>query len=363
MTINTFSVEKLIINNLDDVITIPAHLDFECPDRSQLLDQLKVLQIVLKKERDRNVGTSQSLKPQESINPTNSPKNSNSKGKETISDELKQKIERNKQAALLRREKKLKELDEKAELLASYESGSFKNIEKSPKQNLKRNGSENNDKTTIQKKSKTIEIYDSSFSSQSSSSSNTNSYSSDSSATTGTSIVENFIGCKTTAARENIRKQALEKMRRAGLKANVVEPGEFALKYALSAPYHLFFTRVEEIKETFNQPLTITLPEILDISLGEIVESLHFNFMIDMGWLCLQYLLAAQSAKMLVLYESRVDSDPLPANITAIEIPKPSAFGCHHTKVSLLKYKDNGIRIIVSTANLYSDDWENRTQG
>ncbi|XP_051166212.1 probable tyrosyl-DNA phosphodiesterase [Leptopilina boulardi] len=356
-------LEKLIINNLDDVITIPAHLDFECPDRSQLLDQLKVLQIVLKKERDRNGGTSQSLKPQESINPKNSPKNSNSKGKETISDELKQKIERNKQAALLRREKKLKELDEKAELLASYESGSFKNIEKSPKQNLKRNGSENNDKTTIQKKSKTIEIYDSNFSSQSSSSSNTNSYSSDSSATTGTSIVENFIGCKTTAARENIRKQALEKMRRAGLKANVVEPGEFALKYALSAPYHLFFTRVEEIKETFNQPLTITLPEILDISLGEIVESLHFNFMIDMGWLCLQYLLAAQSAKMLVLYESRVDSDPLPANITAIEIPKPSAFGCHHTKVSLLKYKDNGIRIIVSTANLYSDDWENRTQG
>lgn len=348
-------LEKLVINRLDDVLTIPTHLDFECPDRSQLLDQLKVLQIVLKKERDRNGGTAseQSSKIPESTKKsvTNSPKkNSTPKGKETISDDLKQKIERNKQAALLRRENRLKELDAKAELLASYESSSM-GREKSPKPNLKRNIT--NTDVTNQKKAKT----DSSFSSEStSSSSNTNSSSS-------SSIAENFSLCKTSAGRENIRRQALEKMRMAGFKANVVEPGEFALKYALSEPYHLFFTRVEKIKETYNQPLSITLPEVLDISLGEIVESLHFNFMIDIGWLCLQYLLAAQSAKMLVFYESRVDTEPLPANITAIEIPKPSAFGCHHTKVSLLKYKDDGIRIIVSTANLYSDDWENRTQG
>lgn len=370
-----FLVEKLVIDRLDEVLTVPAHLDFECPDRSQLLDQLKVLQIVLKKERERNGGTSsnqQSFTKTETTKKTciDSPSisNSNSRGKELISDDLKQKIERNRQAALLRRENKLKELDAKAELLACYERNSS-SVEKPTSKTLKRNASDND--VNIQKKSRKFdskqEINDLSFSSQSSSSStsyssNTNSYS-DSSSATGTSIVDNFVGCKTAAARENLRKQALEKMRRAGLKASVVEPGEFALKYALSEPYHLFFTRVEEVKETYDQPLTITFPEILDISLGEIVESLHLNFMIDIGWLCLQYLLAAQSAKMIVLYESRVDSEPLPANITAIEIPKPSAFGCHHTKVSVLKYKDDGIRIIVSTANIYSDDWENRTQG
>lgn len=368
-------LEKLVIDRLDEVLTVPAHLDFECPDRSQLLDQLKVLQIVLKKERERNGGTSsnqQSFTKTETTKKTciDSPSisNSNSRGKELISDDLKQKIERNRQAALLRRENKLKELDAKAELLACYERNSS-SVEKPTSKTLKRNASDND--VNIQKKSRKFdskqEINDLSFSSQSSSSStsyssNTNSYS-DSSSATGTSIVDNFVGCKTAAARENLRKQALEKMRRAGLKASVVEPGEFALKYALSEPYHLFFTRVEEVKETYDQPLTITFPEILDISLGEIVESLHLNFMIDIGWLCLQYLLAAQSAKMIVLYESRVDSEPLPANITAIEIPKPSAFGCHHTKVSVLKYKDDGIRIIVSTANIYSDDWENRTQG
>lgn len=29
----------------------------------------------------------------------------------------------------------------------------------------------------------------------------------------------------------------------------------------------------------------------------------------------------------------------------------------------LLGYKDGSMRIVVSTANLYFDDWENRTQG
>lgn len=29
----------------------------------------------------------------------------------------------------------------------------------------------------------------------------------------------------------------------------------------------------------------------------------------------------------------------------------------------IIEYKDNSIRIVVSTANLYEDDWKNRTQG
>lgn len=31
--------------------------------------------------------------------------------------------------------------------------------------------------------------------------------------------------------------------------------------------------------------------------------------------------------------------------------------------MSLLGYKDGSMRVVVSTANLYEDDWENRTQG
>lgn len=47
-------MEKLLVNKLDTTIQIPEVLQFPCTDRSQLLDQLKVLQMVLRKERDKN---------------------------------------------------------------------------------------------------------------------------------------------------------------------------------------------------------------------------------------------------------------------------------------------------------------------
>ena len=389
-------MESLLINRLDETITIPAHLDFECPDRSQLLDQLKVLQLVLKKQRGRNdesssieqtftsPGTSKKPETSSTISKDKSPcpksvpstPKSSSEINNGISEDLKKIIERKKQAATLRRETKLKELDSKAAMLINplFQAKNSVDLEEKPKQAMKRNGTENRE--TESKKPRTKDSYPqkeinhSSSNSQSSTSSASITFSSSSSSSSfssprsqGSSLVDNFTDCKSSADRDALRKNALAKMRMSGYKVSVVEPGEFAYKHAISSPYHIFFTRVEQVKATYNQPLTITFPELLDKSLGEIEESLHLNFMIDIGWLTLQYLLAAQSAKMLVMYETRVDSEKLPPNITAVEIPKPSAFGCHHTKVSILKYKDNGIRIIVSTANIYSDDWENRTQG
>ncbi|XP_018338249.1 PREDICTED: probable tyrosyl-DNA phosphodiesterase, partial [Trachymyrmex septentrionalis] len=152
-------------------------------------------------------------------------------------------------------------------------------------------------------------------------------------------------------------------MRQLGYSVRVVKPGKFAMKYASSAPYHLFFTRIENSKETYNQQFSITFSEILDRSLGEIVKSLHLNFMVDATWLCLQYLLAGQRTDMTILYGERLDHEKLSNNITMIEVDMPMKFGCHHTNIMILQYKDNGIRVIVSTANLYFEDWENRTQG
>lgn len=40
-----------------------------------------------------------------------------------------------------------------------------------------------------------------------------------------------------------------------------------------------------------------------------------------------------------------------------------NAFATHHSKVMLLGYKDGSMRVVVSTANLYEDDWRNRSQG
>jgi len=193
--------------------------------------------------------------------------------------------------------------------------------------------------------------------SQSSSTSN------EQSANSGISIIDMYQACDSENARKEVRKKAIQMMRRSGYEISVVEPGEFALKYAFSAPYHLFYTRIEKSKETYNQQFSITFPEILDRSLGEIVDSLHLNFMVDVGWLCLQYLLAGQHTDMMILYGERVDREKLGSNITMIRVDMPVRFGCHHSKIMIFQYKDYGIRVVVSTANLYSDDWDNRTQG
>ena len=88
--------------------------------------------------------------------------------------------------------------------------------------------------------------------------------------------------------RKEARKMAIRIMRQIGYAVMVVEPERFATKYASSAPYHLFFTRVENSEETYNQQFSITFSEILDRSLGEIVNSLHLTFTVDVGWLYLQ---------------------------------------------------------------------------
>jgi len=181
------------------------------------------------------------------------------------------------------------------------------------------------------------------------------------SATTFTSIMDQ--ACDSENSRREVRQKAIQMMKRSGYRVSAVEPGEFAVKYALSAPYHLFFTRIEKSKETYNQQFSITFSEILDRSLGEIVDSLHLNCLVDSKWLCLQYLLAGQSTDMIIFYANRIDEGELHSNVTMIYVDMPNEYGCHHSKIMILQYKDGGIRVIVSTANLYNDDWENRTQG
>ncbi|XP_018375731.1 PREDICTED: probable tyrosyl-DNA phosphodiesterase isoform X2 [Trachymyrmex cornetzi] len=162
--------------------------------------------------------------------------------------------------------------------------------------------------------------------------------------------------------RKKARRMAIQMMEQIGYTVMVVTPGKFAIKYASSAPYHLFFTRVDNSKETYNQQFSIIFSEILDRSLGEIVNSLHLTFMVDVTWLYLQYLLVGQRTDMTILckHKTRVHEE-LSKNITIIKVDGQE-FSSHHTNIMILQYK-NGIRVIVSTAGLYSADWENRTQG
>ena len=365
-------LEKLVIDQLEGVIKVPADVGFECSDKSLLMDQLKVLQMVLRKERN-NGGSG----PSDSEAPAAcTASNSNSGAGESLKD----KVDRHKQTATQRREGKLKDLDEKAGALFKSSSSNGKSsadsnkiyamreelgnlklaiertLEADSSQGKKRNSNSADADQSEKKKSRASydcdeDVEECSQSSQSSGSSK------------GKSIFQVYQSCTSVRSRDEVRERAIKMMRQQGLEVSVVEPGNFSLKYALSAPYHLFFTRVQKSKDTYDQQLSITFPEILDRSLGEIVNSLQINFMVDVGWLCLQYLLAGQRTDMLILYGERVDTEKVGLNITMIPVDMASKFGCHHTKIMMLKYKDDGIRVVVSTANLYSDDWNNRTQG
>lgn len=161
------------------------------------------------------------------------------------------------------------------------------------------------------------------------------------------------------------RKSGREMMIMRGLAPDYLpDAGNFLVKYVQSEPYNIFFTAVQKERETWRQNFSVTFAEILDRSLGEIVSSLHLNFVVNVGWLCMQYLLAEQKADMTIMYQHRDDDEgSLPPNIDLQQVMSPYNFGCHHSKMSILQYKDKGVRIIISSANLYEEDWELRTQG
>lgn len=141
-----------------------------------------------------------------------------------------------------------------------------------------------------------------------------------------------------------------------------------AQKLAAARPYNYFLTRIQSSPQTHNEPLSITFNEIFDPSLGELECSAQTNFVVDPNWLVNRYIDVGHLDKpLLILYGRQLDPhmEQLAKNlpqITACFVPMPD-FSTHHTKMMLLGYKDGSMRVIVSTANLYGPDWENRAQG
>ncbi|XP_055535564.1 probable tyrosyl-DNA phosphodiesterase isoform X1 [Wyeomyia smithii] len=148
----------------------------------------------------------------------------------------------------------------------------------------------------------------------------------------------------------------------------VLPRGQMAKKLENAAPYNFFLTTITDAPITHKESLSITFQELLDSSLGELESSVQMNFMVDIGWLLGHYFFAGcEDRPLLILYgdetpELKVVSSKKP-NVTAIKVHIATPFGVHHTKMGLYAYTDGSMRVVVSTANLYEDDWHNRTQG
>lgn len=148
----------------------------------------------------------------------------------------------------------------------------------------------------------------------------------------------------------------------------ILPKGRMAEKLKNAAPYHFFLTTVTAAPETHSDPLSVTFQELLDPSLGELESSVQINFMVDAGWLLAQYAFAkCTNLPLLILYgqddPTLRDISKKRPNVTSIKVNIPTPIGVHHTKMMLFFYKDQSMRVVVSTANLYEDDWDNRVQG
>ena len=148
----------------------------------------------------------------------------------------------------------------------------------------------------------------------------------------------------------------------------ILPRGQMATKLMAASPYNVFLTTVTKAPETHSDPLSVTFLELLDSSLGELESSVQFNFMVDVGWLLAQYTFAKCSKQPLLILHGQdmpglSDINKKRPNVTALKVNIPTPIGVHHTKMMLFFYKDKSMRVVVSTANLYEDDWDNRTQG
>lgn len=135
-----------------------------------------------------------------------------------------------------------------------------------------------------------------------------------------------------------------------------------------SAPYNYFLTAIESSPQSKLEPLTITFQEIFDPSLGDLECSVQINFTVDPQWLFAQYNSVGHLHKpLLILYgssTSTIDGNLLGLpHVKSHLIQMKNGFGTHHTKMMLLGYRDGSMRVIVSTANLYAEDWINHVQG
>ncbi|XP_041353017.1 tyrosyl-DNA phosphodiesterase 1-like isoform X2 [Gigantopelta aegis] len=133
-------------------------------------------------------------------------------------------------------------------------------------------------------------------------------------------------------------------------------------------PFSFYLTKVTGIDHKYNEFAAINIKDILSPSMGKLKESCQFSFMIDINWLMNQYSKEFRNLPLLIVHGKQraelatflSEASPYP-NITCCQA-KLEMYGTHHSKMMFLLY-DNGMRVVIHTANLVEGDWYQKTQG
>ncbi|XP_035693489.1 tyrosyl-DNA phosphodiesterase 1-like [Branchiostoma floridae] len=134
-------------------------------------------------------------------------------------------------------------------------------------------------------------------------------------------------------------------------------------------PYAFFLTKVSGIAARFNQTGAVHISDILSAEKGKLLASAQFNYMIDIPWLRQQYPQEARGKPLLIVHgDSGLSKVRLQeethhfSNIQLCQARLEIMYGTHHSKMMFLLFED-GLQIVIHTANLIQQDWHQKTQG
>ncbi|XP_059162310.1 tyrosyl-DNA phosphodiesterase 1-like isoform X2 [Physella acuta] len=134
-------------------------------------------------------------------------------------------------------------------------------------------------------------------------------------------------------------------------------------------PFSFFLTKVKDIPVKYNSTGAFNLRDILSESMGQLAASCHFNFMFDIPWLIHQYPEPFRKKPVLLVHgdqgrdEINLKEAASPySNVALCRATLDIPYGTHHTKMMLLLY-NSGLRVVIHTANMVSNDWHQKTQG
>eukprot|EP00088_Acartia_fossae_P012403 TRINITY_DN16392_c0_g1_i6.p1 TRINITY_DN16392_c0_g1~~TRINITY_DN16392_c0_g1_i6.p1 ORF type:complete len:592 (+),score=114.72 TRINITY_DN16392_c0_g1_i6:30-1778(+) len=168
---------------------------------------------------------------------------------------------------------------------------------------------------------------------------------------------------------EQRKRQKIEAKEEGGSSVGISRPGKSKVlqKIEDSAPFYYFLNKVKDNPDTHKSSHSIYMTDLLHPSLGNLKSSLQINFMVELDWLLMNYEVTKNSGKPLVILygaeDPQLTADNLPGHVKAVRIKPKYPFGTHHTKMMVLVYEDESVRVAVHTSNLIASDWENRTQG
>lgn len=107
--------------------------------------------------------------------------------------------------------------------------------------------------------------------------------------------------------------------------------------------------------------------DILSIDKKNFLESVQFNYCHDIDWTLDQYPSENRNKPLLLVHGPSMmpgikQMASKYSNVTLCQAKMDFAYGTHHTKMMILRYK-NGLRVVVHTANLIPEDWGLKSQG